>query len=119
MYLNLPKKYRSEKIQRECNCGWTGKLHRGTKFCPRCGENVINPGDPKDVRTCANGHTWKGIFKSRCPYCGRPRLRDSRIGKYQSKYFDNYDKVPLDIECGFFDGDVIKAENKIILKHVS
>ena len=118
MYLKLPKKYHSEKVTRECSCGWTGELYRGTKFCPKCGENVLHPGDPKDLRKCANGHIWKGIFKSRCPICNRPRIRDARIGKYQSPYFDN-NKAPLDIECGFFDGNVIKAENKIVLKKVS
>jgi hypothetical protein len=117
MYLKLPKKYRSEKIQRECSCGWTGELYRGTKFCPKCGENVLHPGDPKDLRRCVKGHTWKGIFKSRCPVCKRPAKRSNPMGKQQSPYFDY--NAPLDIECGFFNGNVIKAENKIVLKNVS
>jgi rRNA maturation protein Nop10 len=114
MYLKLPK-YNSEKVaHRECSCGWSGELYRSIKFCPKCKENLLHPGDLRDIRTCANGHVWKGIFKSRCPICGKSVKRSKPIGKHQKQIFSK--EFPCDeIKMGLFDGDIINAERKVCI----
>jgi predicted RNA-binding Zn-ribbon protein involved in translation (DUF1610 family) len=98
-------------------CHWEGDLKYSKRYCPECGTSFHDP-TKNNTRSCVNGHQWKdNILRTAiCPECGHPALASWRRNDILGEYLPTIVKTlpSIEIERGWFDGDVLIAELKTL-----